>query len=82
MPQVTGDVTKINIKGYKQNSAQLLFVVNGKPFVVTAYPEFEPQVFVAMATLVSGAFYAGKKVTVSYLKVTGETSRAIEITVS
>jgi len=82
MPQVTGKISKINIKGAGPNSAKLEFVVGNKTLVVTAYPEFEPQVFNAMSSLLVAAFYSGGKVTVAYRTVAGETSRATEVEIS
>jgi hypothetical protein len=66
-----GEVVSINIKGRGQNSAQLLFVVRSgtgttRAFVVTAYPAFEPQVFGAMATVLSTAYALKETVMVTF----------------
>jgi hypothetical protein len=81
MPKVTGKISMINIKGSGPNSAQLEFVVGNRALVITAYPEFEPQVFTAISNLLVAAFYAGGKVTVNYRTVAGQTSRATEVEV-
>ena len=75
---VKGKVTHINVKsGGMAGSAQLLFVVNSTALVVgSGYP---PQVFSAMASVLSAAFNSGHEVTVSYDTVPGQTSRATEI---
>ena len=82
MPEVTGKVTRINIKGYGQNSGHLQFVVGGEHFLVTMCPEYEPQVFIVMANLVISAFNSGHRVTVNYKTVPREANRPTEIEVS
>lgn len=79
MPEIIGKVTSVNVNGDGQNSAQLLFTVKETPFVVLSYPAYEPQVYAAMAALVSAAYFAEADIKVKYKKVTGETNRAIQI---
>ena len=81
---VTGHVTSVNVKGVGPNSAQLLFVVEdkagkGTPLVVTAYPDYEPQVFASISAFVSAAHFQGKVITAGYYARPGETSRVIEV---
>jgi hypothetical protein len=82
---ITGKIVSVNIKGKGRNSAQLLFVIENeksgekRPIMVTAYPDYEPQVFSAMASLVTAAYFSNKKITAGYESHAGETDRAVEV---
>ena len=82
---ITGTVTSVNVKGYGQNSAQLLFTVlnkktgEQKAIMVTSYPDYEPQIFSSMANFVTAAYFSKQKITAGYYTNPGETSRSIEV---
>ena len=77
MGTMTGGVLGLSVFGRGQNSALLEFTLDdgtsNQTFVVTAYPGFEPQVFAGMTALLTAAYYAQKKVQISYYEVANQT---------
>jgi hypothetical protein len=84
---INGYITSVNVKGIRQNSAQLLFTVQNPQtneklaIMATPYPNYEPYVFASFTSLVAEAYFAHKRVAVGYQLVPGETSRVIEVEV-
>jgi hypothetical protein len=71
--EIRGRVISVNVKGYRKKSAQLLFSVQTdgpspkkRSFVVLFKPTHEPQVFTAMASLVTAAHFANAPILVRY----------------
>lgn len=85
MDQITGKVVSISIKGKGPNSAQLLFTVESKKpakkvsMVVTAPPDYEPQVFTSMANFVTAAYFSDLRIRADYELHIDQTARAIEV---
>lgn len=73
-----GKVTYLNVKGRGPNSAQLLATIGGKPFVVNAYPDTEPQVFSSICTVLSMAYEKSESVGISY-ELAEPTDRLFEV---
>ena len=77
-----GKVLKINVKGVGglPNSAGIEFTIKTKTnqtFMILS--DYAPQVFSAMATLITAAYFAKEKIRVEYVEVAGETDRAVGI---
>ena len=77
-----GKVLKISVKGVgnSPNSSGIEFTIETKTnqtFVILS--NYPPQVFSAMATLITDAYFAKEKIRVEYVKVAGETDRAVGI---
>jgi hypothetical protein len=67
---ISGRVTSLNVKGRGPNSAQLLFTIapkGGAPRPFVALSDAEPQVFAAMANVLTLALGSGRVVSVSFV---------------
>ena len=83
---LTGSVIFVNIFGNGPHSALLQFNVRpakGEPvsFAVLAYPSTEPQVFIALAGLVTAASISKQDVTVDYEIQADGINRAVGVNI-
>ncbi len=62
MPEVTGKVTSINIKGHARGQGHLVFTAGDRAFQITL--GYEPPVFTVMANLLVAAFNSGDEIRV------------------
>jgi hypothetical protein len=81
----TGTVTELDVGGNGPHSAQLEFSITplkgaGDPETFVVEFDTEPQVFSAMATLLTAAYMAKMIVTVTFLPQPGATPKATNVT--
>ena len=81
---IRGKVAELTVSGIRAGSADIEFVIQPDQgerltLLVLSEPEHEPQVFSAMASLLTAAYFARASVTVEYEPVAGKPPRAIKI---
>ena len=82
---VSGIIAGLNIKGVGPNSAQLFFTMVDQntdaevSLVAYAQQEQEQQVFSALASFLTNAYFSDMPITVGYSKFPGETARVVEV---
>lgn len=79
---LVGSITGLRVFGNGPNSAQVEVTLDyANTFVVPAYPEAEPQVFAGIAALLSGAYFNGERVEITWETTGASTRRAVGVRV-